>query len=61
MWKQYFQFSQSYNTLKEQSHMTLKGEGDLKVTFKRQKKMTQCLSGKEQESQVYQAELIIHS
>lgn len=37
MWKQYFQFSQSYNTLKEQSHMTLKGEGHLKVTFKRQK------------------------
>lgn len=41
--------------------MALKGEGDLKITFQREKKMPGCLNGKEQESQLYQAALIIHS
>lgn len=40
--------------------MALKGEGDLTITFQREKKMPQCLNG-EEESQLYQAALIIHS
>lgn len=31
--KWHFQFNRSYNTLKEESLMALKGEGDPKVTF----------------------------
>lgn len=41
--------------------MALKGEGDLTITFQREKEMPQCLNGKEQESQLYEAALIIHS